>query len=205
MIQATHHPIIYPLFCRYIKQILKWHFRVVKFIGNCPEDNRPVLLLSNHIGWWDGCWNLYFTRYTLKRKYYFMAGEQQLVRYPFMKRIGGFGIRPGSREILESLRYAVSLLASPAHAVLIYPQGKIASVYQHGIRFRKGVDYILQHLDNPVQVILIAYFTESGKEKKPGVWGYVTTLEQCPEPTIQKAYQVFYEKSRMTHIKNTSE
>lgn len=205
MIQAAHHPIIYPFFCRYAKQILKSHFRVMEFIGDRTEDNRPVLLLSNHTGWWDGCWNLYFTHYILKRKYYFMAGEQQLARHPFMKRIGGFGIRPGSREILQSLRYAASLLATPAHAVLIYPQGKIASVYQHDIRFRKGADYVLRHLDSPVQVILIAYFTETGKEKKPGVWGYFKTWEQRPAPTIQEAYQAFYEESRMTHIKNTSE
>lgn len=205
MIEATHHPVLYPLFCRYVKRILKLRFRTMEFIGEWTDDGRPVLLVSNHISWWDGCWNLCFTHDILKRKYYFMAGEQQLARRPFMRRVGGFGIRPGSREALESLEYALSLLGTPAHAVLIYPQGKIISIYQRDIQFKKGVDYVLKHLDHPVRVILIAYFTETGKEKKTGAWGYFKTWDRKPESTIQAAYQFFYAESLAAHIKKLSE
>lgn len=205
MIETTHHPVFYFLFCCTINRMLKRHFRTIEFIGEWTDTHRPVLLISNHISWWDGCWNLYFTNAILKRKYYFMAGEQQLIRHPFMKRVGGFGIRSGSRDILESLSYTLSLLRNPAHAVLIYPQGKITSVYQQEIRFKKGVDYLLKHLDHPVQVILIAYFSETGKEKKNGVWGYFKTWERQPKTTPQKVYQSFYEESLAAHIKKLSE
>lgn len=205
MIEATHHPVLYPFFCCYIKWILRLHFRTMEFVGEWTDESRPVFLLSNHVSWWDGCWNLYFTHFILKRKYYFMVGERQLKRYPFMRRIGGFGVRSGSKDVLESLKYTLSLLQKRAHAVLIYPQGKIASVYQQDIQFKKGVDYVLEHLDHPVQVILIAYFSESGKEKKNGVWGYFKTWERQPETSIQKAYQFFYEESLAAHIKKLSE
>lgn len=205
MIKATHNPVLYPLFCCYINRMLKRHFHPIDFIGEWTEDHRPVLLISNHISWWDGCWNLYFTHNILKRKYYFMAGEQQLAQHPFMKRVGGFGIRPGSKDILKSLKYIVSLLQTPAHAVLVYPQGKIASVYQTDIQFKKGVDYVVNHLEHPVQVVLIAYFSETGKEKKAGVWGYFKTWERQPETSIQNAYRFFYEESLAAHIKKLSE
>ena len=59
MLRSKHHFFIYPFFQHYTRWLLKRHFRAVTIEGSFADQGKPVLLIGNHIGWWDGFWAMY--------------------------------------------------------------------------------------------------------------------------------------------------
>ena len=58
MLTANHHRFIYPFFQYYTEYLLKRPFHSVNICGDFEVRGLPVLLIANHIGWWDGVWAL---------------------------------------------------------------------------------------------------------------------------------------------------
>ncbi|MDD2577649.1 MAG: hypothetical protein PHV76_09115, partial [Bacteroidales bacterium] len=52
--------------------------------------SKPILLISNHVSWWDGFWAMYINLNLLKKKFFFMMHEKQLLEYKFFNQTGGF-------------------------------------------------------------------------------------------------------------------
>lgn len=203
MIQTSHHKIIYPVFGLYTDWMLHRRFRRITLTGSLPEQGSAILLISNHTSWWDGFWNFHFAKQVLHRRFHVMIAETQLKKHSFMKRIGGFSIKKGSRDTMDSLYYASRLLSDPQNMVLIYPQGKIVSAYQDTFRFQNGIKHILHNRNNEVCTMMVAWFTETINWKKPSLWGYYQTCD--PNSDIEKSYQIFYRETLARHIQNTSE
>ena len=65
------------------------------------DRNLPVLLISNHISWWDGFWAMYINLKVLKRKFHFMMLEEQLRKYWFFNYTGGFSVNKKSKVFLK--------------------------------------------------------------------------------------------------------
>lgn len=200
-----HHPIVYPFFRQFGHLLLHCCFHSVTFSGPAADSRRPLLVISNHISWWDGCWNFYLSEFILHRRFYFMAGTPQLRRHPFMKAIGGIPLQTHSRNNLKSIAYASRLLQNSRNAVLLYPQGKIASAYKSRFRFSPGTDHLLHLLPSDTQLLLIAYFTENGTRIRPGVWGYYTLRDNNGQRPVSELYQTFYDYYLNIHIQNISE
>jgi len=58
MIKAKHHPVIYPIFKWLSRFLIKRNFNTVQIETDYIENDCPVLLVANHISWWDGFgWN----------------------------------------------------------------------------------------------------------------------------------------------------
>ena len=119
MLTANHHRFIYPFFQYYTEYLLKRRFHSVQIFGDFEDRGLPVLLIANHIGWWDGFWAMHLMLKVLHRKFYFMMQEDQLLKYRFFNQTGAFSIRKSSREALQSLSYASSLLEEPSNMVLM--------------------------------------------------------------------------------------
>lgn len=203
--QVRHSPIVYPFFREFGHLLLRCCFHTAHFAGPAVDPRRPLLLISNHISWWDGCWNFYLTESVLHRRFYFMAGTSQIHHHPFMKAIGGIPLQTHSRNNLKSIACARRLLQNPRNAVLLYPQGKIASVYKSRFRFDPGTDHLLHLLPSETQLLLVAYFTENGKRLRPGVWGYYTLRNNNGQYPVNELYQTFYDYYLNIHIQNLSE
>lgn len=122
-----------------------------------------------------------------------------------MKAIGGIPLQSHSRSNLKSIASATRLLQDPRNAVLLYPQGKIASTYKSRFRFSPGTDHLLQLLPSDTQLLLIAYFTETGTRLRPGVWGYYTFRDNSHQRPLCEIYQTFYDYYLDIHIRNLSE
>ncbi len=202
MKEARHHEILYPFARYYTGYRLGRHFRSVEYIGERTETGLSVLLLSNHVSWWDGLWNFRFVTQVLKRRFYFMSGERQLEEHPFLNRIGGFSVRRDAAGARESLRYAADLLTASRNAVLIYPQGEIGSVYEDRIRFRRGAAFLLQRLPEAVELLMMAYFTENGNRSRPLVRGYFVSCNGIVGENLEEEYLAFYRESREKHIQS---
>ena len=193
MIKAKHHPVIYPFFQYYLQRMIKKRFSSVSMIGEYQDDGLPVLVLSNHISWWDGFWVGYLKIKCIHRKFHFMMLEDQLKKYWFFNHCGGFSINPGARDILESVQYASDLLKDKNNMVLLFPQGELHSLYDNKIVFMKGLKKILQKTDNPFKIIFVANMPEYFSSAKPELFIHHKTYTGLYDfDIVAQEYQDFY-------------
>jgi len=196
MIQkAKHNFIIYPFFKRYAGWIMKRHFGEIKILGEFQDKKLPVLLISNHISWWDGFWSMYLNVKVLRRKFHFMMLEEQLRKFWFFNYTGGYSVNKKSKSIIETLNYTNDLLTNPGNMVLIYPQGEITSMHQQYFIFEKGMERILKNKNN-VQLIFQVNMIDYFSAKSPGIYIYIRDFSDTvtDNSNLQENYNTFYKQ-----------
>jgi 1-acyl-sn-glycerol-3-phosphate acyltransferase len=167
------------------------------------EDKKlPILLICNHISWWDGLWTLHINQQLYHRKYHFMMLEEQLQKNWFFKYTGGFSIRKNSKSLIDSLNYTAELLVNNKNMVLIFPQGEIGSMHDTNFVFEKGISKILQRTKNEIQTIFVANFVDYHSNAKPTLHAYMHNYSGSFETAeIQKSYNSFYKDCVSNQIK----
>lgn len=193
MLRSKHHFFIYPFFQHYTRWLLKRRFHRVTIEGRFADRGKPVLLISNHIGWWDGFWAMYLKLEVVKRRFHFMMQEDQLLHFRFFNYTGAFSVNRKSREVVESLQYAASLLQDPANMVLIYPQGRLQSLYCTNFRFEKGIERILQGREGEVQLLMSVNMIDYLVHPKPTLYIYLRDYGgPFRREALEEAYNRFY-------------
>lgn len=194
VIKARHHFIVYPFFRFYAGWIIKRHFGRIEQIGVFNDRNLPVLLLANHFSWWDGFFAMVLNVKILKRKFHFMMLEDQLRKYSFFNRTGGYSIRKKSRSAVETINYTAELLHDRRNMVLLFPQGKIESAYTINFRFEKGIGPIIDKAGCDIQIIFMANLIDYFSSRKPGLYMHITEYSHKNRDvnSIQEAYNLFY-------------
>jgi hypothetical protein len=200
MIKASHRKFWVLFFNVYSALLFRIYFRKVHFIGQFEDRLLPVLILSNHFSWFDGFIQLRLNRRFFKRRYYVMMLEEQLRRHPFLRKGGCFSIRKGSRSILESLHYAIHILKDPRNALLLYPQGKIQSLYTESLQFEKGLEYILKKIDCKAEIIFNVNLVDYFSFRKPVLNCYFASYE-IPDPADAKIIEADF-NTYMKHCKS---
>ena len=127
MIKAKHHIVIYPLFKGLIHLLLKRNFRSIHIESDFENNGKAVLLIANHISWWDGFWMEYLNQKITHRRFHFMMLEDQLKKHWYFRYTGGYSVKRKSKEIVKSIEYTNELLSNPKNIILMFPQGKIHS------------------------------------------------------------------------------
>jgi len=194
LLKARHHFLIYPFFRFYAGRIIRRHFGKVELKNEFCDRNLPVLLLANHFSWWDGFFAMYLNVNILKRKFHFMMLEEQLKRFSFFNKAGGYSIRKKSRSIIESIGYTAELLRNQQNMVLLFPQGKIESVHTENIKFEAGIERILGKVGNEIQIVFMVNLIDYFSDRKPGLYIYISEFQKTnfELKTLQEAYNVFY-------------
>lgn len=196
IIKAKHNIFLDPFFRFYVIRKLKKNFHSFEIKGNVEDKNLPVLLVCNHMSWWDGIWALHVNQQLFGRKYHFMMLENMLRKNWFFKYTGGFSIRKNSKSVVETFNYTAELLRNPKNMVLIFPQGEIQSMHNSDFVFEKGIEKILQRTKNEVQVIFMANFVDYFSDIKPNLWSYISDYSgEKKSEEIQKEYNRFYRNS----------
>jgi 1-acyl-sn-glycerol-3-phosphate acyltransferase len=192
--KATHHFFLYPFFKLYTLWKIRRNFHNVYINGEFHEKKLPVLLLSNHLSWWDGFWAMYLNIKLFQRKFYFMMIEEQLKKYKFFNKTGGYSVKKGSRSIIETLEYTIQLLKDKNNMVLLFPQGEIQSLYTQTIHFENGIGNIMKKVSGPVQVIFLVNLVEYFSNPKPGLYLYLKeyTGKDFTTENLEKEYNYFY-------------
>lgn len=193
MIIKAKHTII-PAFKLYTLWKLRSRFRNVRIIGEFKDRDLPVLLISNHISWWDGFWVMYLNMKVLKRKFHFMMLESQLRIHRISNHCGGYSVNKKAKSIIESLKYTCELLNNPKNLTLIFPQGEIQSLHNQHFEFGNGVEWILKDRGGKVQILFIANLVDYFSSPKPSVNIYIKEYEDLIYTTenLQNQYNVFY-------------
>ncbi len=203
MLYAKHHFFIYPFFQWYAKFLLRRKFQTVLINGDFIDKRKPVLLIANHVSWWDGFWAMYLNLKMLKRKFHFMMQEDQLLRYRFFNYTGAFSVNRGSREVLESISYAAEILNHNENMLLMYPQGSLQSIYKSDFVFEKRIERILTNKTNEIQIMFSVNLIDYLAYRKPTLNIYIKEYKgECSRKAIQQAYNEFYAACLSTQIAN---
>jgi 1-acyl-sn-glycerol-3-phosphate acyltransferase len=197
ILKAKHNFIIYPFFKWYAGFIINRHFGTLRIVGELKEKNLPVLLISNHISWWDGFWAMYVNLNVLHRKYHFMMLEEQLRKYRFFNYTGGYSVSKKSKSIIETLNYTSELLNDSNNIVLVFPQGEIQSLHNQNIQFENGLERILRNKENAVQVVFLVNLIDYFSNRKPGIYFHIQEYVESAfdMKSIQDSYNLFYAQS----------
>jgi 1-acyl-sn-glycerol-3-phosphate acyltransferase len=194
MIKAKHHSVISPLFKWLARFLIKRNFSSIHINGIFKDNGHSVLVIANHVSWWDGFWVEYLNQKIIHRRFHFMMLEEQLKKHWYFQHTGGYSVKKNSREIIESINYTNELLRNSENIVLMFPQGKIHSSHNSAVRFEKGIQHIVAKCDDKTQVMFMANFTDYFSDAKPHLYIYTKTLSVASlrNACIEEEYNRFY-------------
>jgi len=206
MIKAKHHPVIYPLFKWLSRFLIKRNFNSVQIETDYIENDCPVLLIANHISWWDGFWMEYLNQKIIHRKFHVMMLEEQLRKHWYFKYAGSYSIKKNSREVKDSIDYTIDLIKDRENMVLMFPQGRIYSAYNYTIHFEKGIQLILKKCRDDLQVVFAANFTDFFSDAKPTLYIYTYTRSAAylKNKDLETEYTKFYNRILDKHMQKES-
>lgn len=112
----------------------------------------PLIVYANHPSWWDPIHFLLIARHAVPgRRAYGPMDAEALDRYRFFKRIGVFGIDPGSRRgAVEFLRTGRAVLASPGASLWVTAQGEFCDPRRRPLVLQPGVAHLASELERGI-------------------------------------------------------
>lgn len=132
------------LFALYSRGYLGRHFHSMRIAKNGMPPYigaRPLVVYLNHAAWWDPLVCLMLAReFFPERRSFAPIDAAMLARYAFFRRLGFFGIEPGTRQGARTfLRMAETILHSSSRALWLTPQGRFADVRERPAKLQKGL------------------------------------------------------------------
>jgi len=182
------------------------NFHTVVINGQFVDNGTAVLVIANHVSWWDGFWVEYLNQQILHRRFHFMMLEDQLKKHWYFQFTGGFSVKKQSRSVIESLQYCIELLKQPANLVLMFPQGKIHSMHNHNFRFEKGIEKIVSEISPDTQILLVVNLIDYLSAPKPSLYIYFKSLtaKDITISDVESEYQKFFTETVQMHKIKTS-
>lgn len=197
MIKAKHYIIIYPLFKWLTRFLIKRNFNSVSIDGRFFDNGNSILVIANHISWWDGFWIEFLNQKILYRKCHFMMLEEQLKKHWYFNYTGGYSIKKKSRSIVESINYSIDLLKQPENLVLMFPQGQIHSLYNNKVTFEKGIERIVHNIAPDTQILFVANLIDYLSDSNPNLFIYFKTFlaKDFHQSNTEGEYNKFYDQA----------
>ena len=123
-----------------------------------------------------------------------MMLEEQLKKFSFFNQTGGYSIRKKSRETIESINYTAELLRERGNMVLLFPQGKIESIYKTSFQFESGIGHVIKKAECDIHILFMANLIDYFSDRKPGLYIYIIEYKgnKFDVKSIQDAYNLFY-------------
>ena len=171
MIKAAHKKWARWIFNPYYERLLKKNFSNFYRTNDYPPvtEGHPLLIVPNHISWWDGFFIDCVCRKFLNRTPYLMMLEEQLKRYWFFQKVGAYSINPHlPRGIIEAVRYTQDILKNPNHFVILYPQGDIEPFEKRPLTLKRGLQLFIKATPT-AQVLPVGFKIQYYNQKNPSV------------------------------------
>jgi hypothetical protein len=180
MIPARHTWFHVRFFRWYANIRIKRNFSSVTVHQPIPDTSgKPLLVIGNHFSWWDGFFILWLNDRYFKKKFHVMMLEDQLRGNMILNKTGAFSIKKGSREMVESLVYARSILEHSTSEepelplLLMYPQGEIQSMHTRPLLFEKGMEKITNGLEDKINILMVVCLIDYFSNQKPQLHFYL--------------------------------
>jgi 1-acyl-sn-glycerol-3-phosphate acyltransferase len=132
-------------FMAYVRWYFRRHFHALRLLGGLQPAlaDRPVIIYTNHPGWWDPLLFLLLAgHYYPQRMNYGPIEAGSLGRYRFLESIGFVGIEPGTWR--GSKRFLAAAAASMRRSDTIFwitSQGEFVDPRRRPVRLRPGVGH----------------------------------------------------------------
>jgi 1-acyl-sn-glycerol-3-phosphate acyltransferase len=128
----------------FFSRFFRKHMRAVRVATwGLPRDygDRPLVVFANHPGWWDGvAFMLLSQALFVPRRMCIPMDKAALDRYPFMRRIGVFGIETGTpRGAIAFLKLAKTVLADPGRMLWMNAPGRFSDVRERPVPIAPGM------------------------------------------------------------------
>ncbi|PSR05660.1 MAG: hypothetical protein BRD49_04415 [Bacteroidetes bacterium SW_10_40_5] len=179
----------------YTNLSIKRHFSGL-YVNQNPTLNpdKSVLLIGNHFSWWDGFVPYYVNKQVFKRYFYIMMLEEELTSRRLLRNAGAFSIKKQSRDAINSINYAASVLQQPQNLLVFYPEGSIGSMHQEQLHFQPGLERIVRKSQATAQALLVVMLVDYYAHPKPQIYFYMQHLEHIPDSAeaIEAHYNKFY-------------
>lgn len=179
------------------KFLINRNFNSVNINGAFADNGKSILVIANHVSWWDGFWVNYINQKLMNRKFHFMMLEDQLKKHWYFSYTGGYSVKKNSRSILDSISYSIELLQHPENLVLMFPQGVIHSIHNDAVVFENGVERIIKKTAPETQVVFVANLIDYFSDSKPNLYIYFKSFfaQDFQKTTVEKEYNTFYKQS----------
>jgi 1-acyl-sn-glycerol-3-phosphate acyltransferase len=134
-------------FTWYAQRHMRRHFHAVRVSrqGRPPSEwpPGPLLFVTNHPSWWDPLFGLVLAQQFTKRRLYAPIDAESLVKFPFMRKLGLFGIETKSlRGAKAFLQNALAVLNHPDAVLAVTVQGEFTDVRKRPVVLRSGVGHV---------------------------------------------------------------
>jgi len=151
-------------FSGYTRRYFRRHFHALRVLREgipLPYSRQPVVVYLNHPGWWDPLTCLLLGSHLFPgRRLFAPMDETQLQRYPMFKKLGLFGIEPGTpRGGLALLRTARGILDDPNRMLWITPEGCFRDPRQRPILMEEGLGCLARRFPQAVFLPLALEYT----------------------------------------------
>ena len=161
----------------------------------------PLVLVSAHLGWWDGfvlAW--IFARLRPGAPLYTIMLERELGPRPFLRLLGGVGIDPAQPRSLLRVLTALTAQKRSDWGVSFFPQGKILPSWARPLRFQPGIQWVLERVKasgSQVQWIPIGMHSEPFTQPSPEIWVSLGEVRTTIDPLSEIELAVQAELDRI--------
>ena len=158
---------------KYRRSFAAVHFNLTGALGRL-DPRIPVILVPNHISWWDG-----FFCFEVQRRLRPGSGifslmlESELRKFPILRKIGCFGMEPGNpASVRRAFGQFRDLVAANSYRTLtFFPQGEISPLRRRPLGFNRGIE-TLAKMTGRVQYVPVAIHIEPLNHEKPTAFIY---------------------------------
>ena len=141
--------------------------RVDRSGASVPRTASRVIVYTNHPSWWDAVVYSYVGRHIFSRPTFSPIDATMLKRYPFMARIGAFGVERNSLSGARRFRTVCrGILAQENTLLIVACQGRFADVRDRPLRIESGIAHLADLATDTIFIPLAIEYT-FWTEKQP--------------------------------------
>jgi 1-acyl-sn-glycerol-3-phosphate acyltransferase len=135
-----------------------------------PLPGLPVLLVANHVSWWDGFLLREVHRAIRPRSpFHVVMSEAQMRAHPLLRWLGAVPLGDGPLAARAMLRALEGLSADGAPVIGYFPQGRIWPSHRRPLGFQRGVDWLAGRL-SPIVVVPVGLHLEPLNRSAPAAF-----------------------------------
>ncbi len=146
-------PWVFGLFRGYARRYVARHIHALRLArqGYRPDERLagPWVVVMNHPSWWDPMIGLVLSGFWPDRiRHSAPIDSAGLAKYPFLERLGFFGIEPGTVPGgLAFLRRSLAALAQPDAVLWVTAQGRFTDPRQRPAQLEPGIGHLARRLE----------------------------------------------------------
>lgn len=150
---------------------------------------RPLIVLANHPGWWDGVLTLLAARRLFPDRACFVPMDAAaLEKYGFLRRLGAFGVeRDSPRGGMRFLETARGLLADPCHLLWVNAPGRFADVRERPVPLAPGILRLPRFAPEAVILPLAVEYTHWTEKRGEALMAFGPPVEATGEEGLRTA------------------